>query len=148
MSIQWSESARSGGALVTEMSAVLNSLASGAAAASSTVSNDASVERDRFADAELVVTYGVAPVVDLSVGLYIRRSLDGTNFEDATATRPPVNGLVGVFSLASTTSQQRIIIPGIVLPPTDFQWYLVNSAGQAMAASGNTLRVLYYTETP
>jgi hypothetical protein len=148
MTIQWVDSARSGGALVTEMTTALNGLASAAAAASGTVSNDAALELDRFADAELLVTFGTAPVADLAVALYLRRSINGTDFEDASASRPPANGLVGVFPLAAVTTAQRLIIPGIVLPPTDFQWYVVNNAGQAFAASGNTLRVRYYTEAP
>ncbi len=148
MSIQWADSARSGGPLVTEISAGLNGLASGAGVASGTVSNDDTAERDRFADAELLVTFGTAPVADLSVALYLRRSINGTDFEDASASRPPANGLVGVFPVAALTTAQRLLIPGIVLPPTDFQWYVVNNAGQAFVASGNTLRVRYYTEAP
>lgn len=152
MSIQWGLSGRGGGgnSLVSEITTGMNSLTNGSGVASSTVSNDASDELDRFADAELYVpSFGTAPTADLAINLYIRRALDGgTNFEDASGSRPPRNGFVGSFPLANVTTAQRIALPGIILPPGDFQWYLVNNSGQTMASSGNILQVRYYTEVP
>ncbi len=125
----------------------LNSLASGSGALSAAISNDGSGEFDLFADAELVVTYGTNPTDGNPVELWLVRQVDGTNYEDAAGGATPVyprNGLVGIFSLQASTSGQRIVIPQIVIPPGDFKLLLVNKAGQTMAASGNTLKLLFY----
>lgn len=151
MTIKWEDSTRTSGPVIQEITTGMNSLATAAGVASSAVSNDdTATEMDRFADAELYVpSFGVAPTADLSINLYIRRSIDGgTNFEDASGSRPPRNGFVGAFPLANITTAQRLAIGGIILPPCDFQWYLVNNSGQTMASSGNILSIRYYSEVP
>lgn len=145
--IKWKNTARSGGPLLTVMNDTqLASLANNGGAASASVTQQNAANLDRFADVELLVTFGTAPIADLSVNLFIRATLDGTNFEDASGARPPSNGAVAVFPLANVTTQQRIIARGIILPVWDFQWYLQNASGVAFPATGTTLRVLYYTE--
>lgn len=122
----------------------LNSLANNAAALSSAIDND--TDLDVYADFELVVTYGTNPTNQSLVELYIVRTVDGTNFEDASTTGPvvPRGGFVGGFSLQATTSAQRIVIPEVRLPPRDFKVMVINKSGQTMAASGNTLKAKTY----
>jgi hypothetical protein len=122
----------------------INSLANDAAVTSAVVSN--TTEDDQYADFELVVTYGVAPVADKTVDMYLVRSVDGTNYEDGTAARPPAGGFVGSFVLDAVTSAQRKVLAGVMLPPLSFKILLVNKAGQAMAASGNTLKAFVYNQ--
>ena len=122
----------------------INSLANDAAVTSAVVSN--TTEDDQYADFELVVTYGVAPVADKTVDMYLVRSVDGTNYEDGTAARPPAGGFVGSFVLDAVTTGQRKVLAGVMLPPLSFKILLVNKAGQAMAASGNTLKAFVYNQ--
>ena len=142
---QWKPSARAGNP-ATVMSTDLNSLADGAAVLSGALSNDANDELDLYADVELLFTAAAAPDADMTLDLYVVRSVDGTNFEDATAARPPASGYVGSFVSANSTGAQRLVVPRVELPPEDFKLLLVNNLGAALVASGNVLTALFYTE--
>jgi hypothetical protein len=133
---------------ITLLTTELNSLANNAATApSSAIDNDTVNVLDLYMDVELLVTFGTGPTVNTTLDLYLIRSVDATNYEDASATGPilPQNGYAGSFVLRSVTTAQRIILPGILCPPLDFKVMVLNNAtGQAMAASGNTLKGYFY----
>lgn len=142
---KWIRSTRGTAGLVSLLTTELNSLANAAAATSaSAISN--TTELDMYVDFELVFQHGSAPTADTTHDLYLVRSIDGTNYEDATAARPPAMGSVGSFVCDNTTSAQRKYISGILLPPGDFKVMLVNQSGQAMAASSNTLKAVVYNQ--
>jgi hypothetical protein len=129
------------GTLVSVMTTELNSLASGARALSSSFGGDTTAA-DLYGDFELVVTFGVSPSTGATVDLYLLRAADGTNFSDGSSSvAPPNSAFVGAFEIRAVTSAQRIVLPDIVLPPGLWKALIVNSAGQAMAASGNTLKM-------
>lgn len=143
---QYVLSPRSGGSLVTLATTALNGMADGAAVEVD-VSN--TTDLDILIDLELLMGWNVAPTADKTVNVYWRRSLDGTNFEDSSATRPPANGGVGSFVLnnvssSSGTVKQRLILPGVALPPGNSKLVIVSAAGQTADSSGNTLRGLFY----
>jgi hypothetical protein len=125
------------GSLSTILATELNSLANDAGVISAVIPQTA---LDTYADFELVCTHGTAPVADKTWDLYAVRQLDGTNYEDASASRPPANGFLGSFVLDAVTSVQRKILPGIMLPPYAYKLLIVNKSGQAAAATGNTLK--------
>jgi hypothetical protein len=129
------------GTLSSILTSELNSLANDAGVISAVLPNTL---LDTYADFELVCTHGVAPVADRTWDLYAVRQLDGTNYEDATAARPPANGFLGSFVLDAVTSVQRKVLPGIMLPPFAFKLLIVNKSGQAAAASANTLKMETY----
>jgi hypothetical protein len=129
---------------VTVLDTGLNALAQAAGVTSGDIAN--SSDLDMFADLELVCTHGTAPVVDRTWDVYMVRRVDGTNYENGSATRPPANGYLGSFKLDAVTSAQRMVVPGVVLPPGTFRILLVNSSGQAAAATGNTLKLLVYNQ--
>jgi hypothetical protein len=129
------------GSLSTVLASELNSLANDAGVVSAAQPQTA---LDTYADFELVCTHGTAPVADKTWDLYLVRQLDGTNYEDASASRPPANGFAGSFVLDAVTSVQRKVLPGILLPPFAFKLLLVNKSGQAAAASANTLKMETY----
>jgi hypothetical protein len=131
---------------VTALTTELNSLANNAAAISSAIDND--TDLDVYADFELVVTYGSNPTDQSLVELYVVRTVDGTNYEDASTTGPvvPRTGYVGGFSLRAVTTAQRIVIPEVRLPPRDFKVFVINKSGQTTAASGNTVKLKTYRQ--
>ncbi|MBY0490645.1 MAG: hypothetical protein K2R93_12455 [Gemmatimonadaceae bacterium] len=135
------DSGRSGGALVTLATTSLNAIAD-AAAVEVDVAND--TDRDILVDLELQISFGTAPTADKTIDVYWRRTIDGTNYEDSSASRPPANGGVGSFVLDNTTSAQRKILPGVVIPPKGGKLVIRSSAGQTAASSGNVLRGLFY----
>jgi hypothetical protein len=149
--IKWRSSTRSGNASgVDILTTELNSLANNAGSAPSTaVPNDTgNVDLDFYVDLELTVTFGSAPTDGFAVECYVVRQIDGSNYEDASSSGPivPRNGFVGSFLVRNVTTAQRIIIPGVVLPPRDFKLMVVNKTGQAFPASGSKVRGYFYKE--
>jgi hypothetical protein len=131
------------GSPASVMTSELNSLADDARAISGAIDNTS--ELDFWDDVELVVTYGTAPSTGGTVELYLVESVDGTNYGDGSSgVAPPATALVGVFPLRAVTSAQRIMVRGVMVPPLKFKYLVTNKAGQAMAASGNTLKRLPY----
>lgn len=139
-------SARSGNP-ISIMTTELNSLTSTGSALSSAVDND--TDLDLYMDIEGLFTFGTGPTAGSVLEVYLVSSLDATNFEDGSTTGPivPANGYVGCFVLRSVTTAQRMIIRGVAVPPTDFKLMVVaRTTGQTAAASGNTVRALFYKE--
>jgi hypothetical protein len=134
-------STRGSSGLVSLATTALNALAAGAVVEIDVVNT---TEDDMLVDLELAVTFGTAPTADQTIDFYFRRSLDGTNFEDSSASRPPANGGVGSMPVAAVTSAQRLILPGVTLPPLTSKLVLKNSTSQAFSASGHVLRGLFY----
>ena len=137
MAVKWAGAPTRTTIMTTQLDGLANNTISGA---SSVVDN--SVNLDTYAWLELNVTFGVAPSdANPSVDVYIQKSLDGTNYEDAPLTGGAQQGhmFVGAFPIKKVTTAQRIQIGPIPLPPEKVQFYLDNQTGQSMAASGNTL---------
>ena len=129
-------------AIQTPLSTGLNALANNARAVSASISST----RAQYADVELLVTYGVAPSATGFVALYLCPALDDTNFPDGDASVAPAPNLqVGTCALRAVTTAQRVVVRQVVLPPVAYRWVVWNLAGQAMAASGNTLRTRTYS---
>jgi hypothetical protein len=137
-------------AIETVLSTDLNSLANGygevPGGASATY---ITVDSLLYADLELVVQFGTNPVAGSLVEVYFIRRIDSTtpeNYTRGASAVGPANGYAGGFPLAAVTSAQRIILPQVTLPPTDFIFMVINRSGQTMAASGNTVKMRRYSE--
>ena len=142
---KWIRSVVGTSGLVTLETTSLNSLADAAAITSTAIDNSSTL--DMYCDLELYVpSWTSAPTADKTCDVYLVRSNDGTNYEDATAARPSVNGAVGSFVLDNTAGAQRHNLPGILIPPGKFKLLFVNKSGFAMAASGNILSGLFYNQ--
>lgn len=130
----------------TVLSTELNSLANNALVAHAT---SVTVTSAGFmaCQVELYVTYGTAPTVGTAVLVWFLREVDGTNFEDGSASITPLRAPDVYFPLRDVTTAQRIIMD-IVLPPGNFKPLVKNNGtGQSMAASGNTLKIRPYTQS-
>jgi hypothetical protein len=129
-------------AIATALSTEMNTLAATTGKAINATGIDNSTALDLFADFELVCTYGVAPAAGAIVELYLLPSVDGTNYPDAsTAIVPQASLYVGGFALRAVTTAQRMVLRAIPLPSGLFKVLVQNTAGQAMAATGNTLKM-------
>lgn len=142
----WHESDRAGNP-ITLSSSGLNALAAGAGfLETSTISND--TERDMLCDLELLIpTLAAAPADGDVLGkLYWVRQIDGTNFETASSTGPILpRGTPDVeFKARGVATAQRMIVPGVVVPPRSFRLLLVNADATAWTATGNTLKGYFY----
>lgn len=132
------------GSLLTYLSTELNSLASAANKIGAAIDNV--TDKNKLAIVELVVTFGVAPAAGRSVDLYGVFSADGTNYSDGDDTvDPPITSYLASFPVRAVTTTQRIVIANIpLLAPAGFKFLLLNEAGQAFAATGNTLKYATY----
>lgn len=141
---KWIASTRgTAGLLASILGTELNALANDAGVVTAAIENSTTL--DQYADFELVVTLATAPVADRTVDLYAVRTVDGTNYEDATAARPSPE-YVGSFVLDNVGTQQRKIVRGVTLPPEDFKLLVVNKSGYAFTASGHTLKGFFYNQ--
>jgi hypothetical protein len=143
--VKWSSYAA---ALASGLTTELNSLANGSySAVGSEIDNAASGAHHMYADFELGVTYGSAPSAGGYVALFLVQAIDGTNYQDGGGSvAPPATAWVGNFPLRQVTTAQRVALRHVLLPNSKFKLVAQNNAGQAMAASGNTLGYRAYNE--
>lgn len=134
------------GTIQTLLSSELDSLANNSNAVHSTNVTFTSAGFLR-AELELVASYSVAPTANTCVLVWLLREVDSTNYEDGGASVTPGRPPDAVFPLRSVTGAQRIIVL-IDLPPGAVKPLLRNDGtGQAMASSGNTLKVRPFTQS-
>jgi hypothetical protein len=126
----------------------LNALTNNTTAVSLVMDN--STNLDLYADFELLVKYaGSTPSVGARIAeLYVIPTIDGVNYAEGVsgAVDPQRTLLVGAFESRnpSTSAAERLIIPGISLPPRQFRVILKNTSGQTFASSDNTLKMRTY----
>ena len=135
------------GTIKTALDTALNSMANNTNVLSSAVSFETADQGMQFCEGELVVTFGSAPTANTSFCCWLLREIDGTNYEDGgtsvTPTRPPDL----IFTVRAVTTAQRIIAV-CDLPPGTVKALLRNDGtGQAIASSGNTLKIRPLTES-
>ena len=101
-----------------------------------------------WGDLELALTYAVVPTAGTIVAeAALLVTVDGTNFPPGSTTLDPQEFLIRYFfesRLPSTTVLEYLIIPGVPAPARNFKAWLKNTAGQAYAASGSTLKFKPY----
>ena len=131
------------GSQTTLLSTGLDALADNALALSAAYDNTAGAAGDgsTLCDLELVVSYASAPDAGSAVVVWLLASQDGTNYEDGGTSVTPLRIPDRAFPLRPVTGAQRII-RRVAMPPGLFKALLKNDAtGEAMAASGNTLKI-------
>jgi hypothetical protein len=129
-------------AVQTALSTELDSLASTGRAISGAIDN---TDGAFFADLELCCTFAVAPTANLPVHVYVVPAVDGTNYADGDASvAPPPNLAVGSFAVRAVNTAQRLVLRGIPVPPYPFKLMVENQGGQALTASGHTLKYRLY----
>ena len=129
------------GTIKTALDTALNSMANNTNVLSSTVSFETADQGMQRCEGELLVTFGTAPTANTSFCVWLLREIDGTNYEDGgtsvTPTRPPDL----IFTVRAVTTAQRIV-QECDLPPGSPRALIRNDGtGQAIASSGNTLKL-------
>ena len=93
---------------------------------------DNSTDRNQYGEFELMCRGAAAFTAGTSVELYLIQAVGGTAYADGDdSIAPPLTALVGVFPLRAVTTQQRIAMSHILLPPTKFKPLVINKGGQA-----------------
>lgn len=132
-------------AAVTVLSTELNSLANASITAASTaIANNTNL--DMYVDIEVNLA-ALSPSALSFVGIYIMEAVDGTNYPAPSAADLRLAGtqLLAIIPTGNTGSTaQRVVARNILIPPASFKIILDNQTGSALAASGNTVKILPY----
>lgn len=135
------------GSVQTLLTTELNSLASTSASnLGSAYDNGDPANLYLYGDFVLTVAFGSSPTLGTPVNLFLVPATDGTNYGTADSTHIPANCGKGSFHVFNQTSSQKLIIQGVVLPPTKFKVMVENGTNQAFTSSGNTVEMLPYRE--
>jgi hypothetical protein len=135
------------GTIKTALSSGLDSMANNTNVLSSAVTFETADQGMRFVEGELLITFGTNPTANTSFCVWLLREVDGTNYEDGgtsvTPTRPPDL----IFTVRAVTTAQRIIAV-CDLPPGAPKVLIRNDGtSQAIASSGNTLKLRPVSES-
>jgi hypothetical protein len=129
-------------AIVTALTTELNSLANGAlSAASGNIDNETDLYQ--YISLELSLA-SLTPTGSPISNVYLLATLDGTNFENSSASN--AGALLGAFAYATGAGTKRVILKNLVIPPLKFQLVIENKSGPAYASSGNTLKYRRHNE--
>lgn len=132
------------GSQTTLLSTELNSLANNGTALGSAFDNTQGQTGDGYTlcDLELLTgTWGGAPTANTGISFWFLTAQDGTNYEDGDNSTTPARAPDAVFPLRAVTAAQRVVIRTWV-PWGKFKPLGKNDgSGQAMNASGNTVKI-------
>lgn len=131
--------------VTTHLTTTLNSLANATNKLGSAIDNTTALRL--FEDLEFNAADPGTTNLDAGavIEVYLLASVDGTNYPDgADATDPGANTFVGVFNFRAVQVAQRHVLRGISLPPLKYKYLVINKTGQALAATGNTLKGVSY----
>ena len=90
---------------------------------------------------ELAWTNATAPTANNPIYIWLLREIDGTNFEDGSASVTPTRNPDVVVAVRAVTTAQRAIVPIYDIPPGPIKTLVRNLSGTAFAASGNTVKL-------
>lgn len=146
--------ARRVGSWMQLLSTELNALASGSGALQATGTNpafDNTAAGNLFfaADIELVVTFGAGPTAGTIDVYLLPLGSDGATYADGAGGSSPVTSnaeYLCSFPVRAVTTAQRLVLWDVLIPGEQFTVLLVNNCtvngtGQALAATGNTLKI-------
>ena len=135
------------GTIKTALSTELNSMSNNTNVLSSAIAFETADQGMRFVEGELCVTFGTNPTANTAVSVWLLRELDGTNYEDGgtsvTPTRPPDM----IFTVRAVTTAQRIVAVCDLPPGVPKALIRNDGTGQAIASSGNTLKLRPVSES-
>ena len=91
---------------------------------------------NQYGVAELYVRGASAFTAGGYVELYLIPAADGTNYSDGSdSVAPPLSCLAGNFPVLAVSTQQRLTLWGLVLPPLKFKFLIINKTGQAFTGT-------------
>lgn len=105
--------------------------------------------KNRFAAFDLYCRFQSAPSAGGYCALYLVPAVDGSNYGDGNdSVAPPSTYMVGMFPVRAVTTQQRVEMVSVPLPPFKFKPLLINQSGQAMTNTDNenVLKIRQYEE--
>lgn len=128
------------------LSAGLNSLASAGQVVGGTINND--TDRNRWMQIEIALALqGTARVVGAHIAVYLLSSIDGSVFSyGSSSVDPSPSTLLTTLAFDAVVTARTVVSLALPIPATDFQLVFENNTGQTLAASGNTMRLVFWNE--
>lgn len=124
--------------LTTELNALANSAANTLTAAGSEIDN--STNKYPMADLEFLAGGTFTPLANGLIAVWFLRPLDGTNYEDGSATVAPGRMADAIIPVrAGTTITPRANAVRVPLPVGKFKPIARNTTGATLPATGNTI---------
>lgn len=77
------------------------------------------------------------------VAVYFVLAQDGTNYEDGGTSVTPAKAPAMIFPVRAVNTQQIIVIPHALFPPSKFKPLLINSGGQAFTNTNDENQLHY-----
>lgn len=106
--------------------------------------DNASVQ-NQYAEWYADLRFASAPAAGAVVEVYFIEAHDDTNYEDGDDSTTPAKPPAFLIPVRAVTTQQKIVIPYILLPPFKFKPLVINTAGQALTNTDNENRLYYRT---
>lgn len=116
----------------------LRNLANGARKLGTEYDNTPASKGYQLADLELHAVMATSPAAGAVVEVYLVCAPDGTNYEAGDSSTTPAKAPDAIIPLRAATSQPRIVVRSVPLPPWKFKALLVNTAGVAFANTNDT----------
>lgn len=136
-------------ALTAYLGAELNSLAdstsdtTGFSAVGVEIANETDLYQ--YLDLQLVLaTQGLARASGAFVAVYINYAADGTTYDDTS--NKAFSQVAAIFPLDAATTARTLTLGGVHILPLNFKLLVLNDTGQALAATGNTLKYRRHNE--
>ena len=131
------------GSTTSVLATELNSLANGSLSSASSAYDNSSNLYPLCAVEVVIATQGSARSAGATVTVFMSSSATGTT-QDNTVESP----IAMTFALdAATTARTHTFHNVPLTPSSSSKFTLLNSTGQALAASANTVKVVPYTDT-
>lgn len=105
--------------------------------------DNATSARNQYADWYLDIRFAVAPAAGAVVEVYFVTAHDDTNYEDGDSSTTPAKPPRFVVPVRAVTTQQKIVVEQIILPPFKFKPLFINTGGQALTNTDNENRLYY-----
>lgn len=113
----------------------LKNLAIGASLLSNAIDN--ATDKYPYIDLDLYIKTASAASGSPYINLFFLYAIDGTNYEDGSASVAPAKAADVVIPIRLTTNQQRIALANIPIGPYLFKVLFTNNTGVALANTDN-----------
>lgn len=125
----------------------LNALGVGNLSAAGTAIDNSAGQKAIFADLEFLAGGTFTPVTGAYMAVWFLRSIDGTNYEDGSATVTPPRAPDAIIPITiGTAITPRNNRPQVVVPPGKFKVLAQNKTAAILPATGNVIKLGLYCE--
>ncbi|HTZ79062.1 MAG TPA: hypothetical protein VMC10_14190 [Stellaceae bacterium] len=130
----------------TLLSSELNSLANSSAGTLSATGAVVAATGHLYGFVEFMAGASYTPTANGFIELWLLQSIDGSNFEDGSATVAPArvaDAIIPVRAGSSIAPRANAGLPPLVLPPGSYKPIARNQTGAALPSAGNLIRIAF-----